>query len=348
MAKVRDKYGNWIFIVPVAGVSIKKSINEEIRINRVLFVSRKKLPRIRKRLKIPVPINEIINKDKSDFVKSLFKDSSTYAVLIFTGSPSQEFENCKKIIENELNILSLSQLGFSKRKHNSRLSIGSDLANNISTLTINKDHNEFDYSSSWDTYSYDFIVEKPWKTFHKNFYYFDLLKILRGEILVSNHWLKTISRAAYLIGKSQSTNDVSTSFIWNMIALEMLLIGEGGNTEETLVERSRFLLDWSKDWDSNDFEAKIRSSYKKRNDYVHSGYLDLITREDLIFTDDWAFNVLNNLVRMHKYIKSKFDLMDLSKKYQAERILGIKSSRFQNGRLNMVSRKYTEQDFREF
>ncbi|MEQ8562564.1 MAG: HEPN domain-containing protein [Cytophagales bacterium] len=349
MTKVQDKNGNWIFIVPVTGVSIKKSVGGEIKINRVIFVSGNKLSRIRKRLKIPVPISEIINKDKfsKGIIKKFFDDSETFAILRFNGIPSDEIRKCNKIIETELNILSLSQLGFGKRKYNSKLSIGLKDSNRVSSITINKKYNEYTFSSKWDSYSSPFIIEKPWKTFHKKFYYFEYLKILRGEIRVSNLWLKIISRAGFLIGKSQSTNDVSSSFIWNMIALEMLLVGDGEKTEETLIERSKYLLDWSEEWELNQYEFNISECYKKRNEYVHSGNMEIISRGDLIFTDDWAFNILNNLIRLKKIIVSKDDLIKMSKRYSAERVLEIKSRKYQPGYLNMVNRKYVAEDFKE-
>ena len=52
---------DWLFIAPIRGVVLSASINEELKIENVLFVSQRKLPIIRKRLKIPMTISEFPN-----------------------------------------------------------------------------------------------------------------------------------------------------------------------------------------------------------------------------------------------------------------------------------------------
>ena len=45
VAEVQDTEGKWVFIAPVANLYLREAVTREIRIDRVLFVSAKKLPR---------------------------------------------------------------------------------------------------------------------------------------------------------------------------------------------------------------------------------------------------------------------------------------------------------------
>lgn len=65
--------------------------------------------------------------------------------------------------------------------------------------------------------------------------------------------------------------------------------------------------------------------YKKRCSYIHEGNEKSITINDIIFSDHIVFNILKNIVDNLEIFKSKQDLVDFSKKVEAEDILGIDS-----------------------
>jgi len=145
MTSLQNTDGNWIFITPIDGLELTKDIKEEIRINRVTFVSKDKLPRIRKRLGIPTPISDLYKpipgKDKGfkQQTKDFFSSSKSFAVLMYKGKPKEKEKECIRLVRDELNILSLSQLGWSKRRFNRRIEIKtSDYGSYYRKIDINK------------------------------------------------------------------------------------------------------------------------------------------------------------------------------------------------------------------
>ena len=114
------------------------------------------------------------------------------------------------------------------------------------------------------------------------------------------------------------------SFLYNMIALEILLVGGGGKTETILVDRLTTLFGWLTNEKKAKWENLISRLYKLRCKFVHNGMLQDITINDLLDSDMLLANVLYNLCALSNTIKSKSDLIELSKKIDARRVLGMK------------------------
>ena len=49
----------WLYIVPLSGVILTDAVNYEFKIKNVLLVSKEKIPRIRKRLKLHSRLSDI-------------------------------------------------------------------------------------------------------------------------------------------------------------------------------------------------------------------------------------------------------------------------------------------------
>jgi hypothetical protein len=123
-------------------------------------------------------------------------------------------------------------------------------------------------------------------------------------------------------------NDPFKSFLWNMVALEMLLTkDEKGKMRDILPKRVGALLDWSANWEADNYEERIKNAYDKRNALLHRGRRDEVTNQDLWFTDLILVNVLMNLVWHPKLFSSKDAFVEFSKKVEAQRTLGEKRLR---------------------
>jgi hypothetical protein len=135
-----------------------------------------------------------------------------------------------------------------------------------------------------------------------------------------------------MIGESIGTADLLKSFLWNWIALEMLLTRQDDKVEEMLPKRAEALLGWARTsvnpdmtlWQAREYDARIRRVYKKRNALVHRGQRNAITHEDVEFTDHLLLNLLGNLVAFPELFPSKQALVEFSEKVEAERILKVK------------------------
>jgi hypothetical protein len=242
MANLTDKFDDWIFIIPIRGLVLTKDINEEFKVNRVTFVTKQKLPRIRKRLGLPATLSdltEIISQNDKDFkktVKEFLKSSTTFAVLPYKGKPKEKQKDCIRIVNEELNILSLSQLGWSTRKFNNRIEIKTSEKKLIyKTLDINKHHKEFTHGLKTTFNPVPLILDKKWISFHKRFFFFELIKIIKGESTVSKKWRTILHRASAMIGQSQNSNDLTFCLLWNVISMEMLLTREADKISDKLV-----------------------------------------------------------------------------------------------------------------
>ena len=131
-----------------------------------------------------------------------------------------------------------------------------------------------------------------------------------------------------------------------MIALELLLTRQQDKLSKVLPKRAEAFLGWTGLWQSQDYEARIKDVYEKRNKLMHTGEREIISKRDLLFTDDLLLNLFANLTKMPDLFASKEKIIEFAEKVEAEHKLRIKS-KVQPGKLRFFSRKYSEKDFNE-
>jgi hypothetical protein len=167
------------------------------------------------------------------------------------------------------------------------------------------------------------VLDWRWKRFQDQVLFTNLCKILQRQTKVEDSWRDDLRRAALLVGESVSVgaNDLLKSFIWNMAALETLLVKQDQEkTEDAVSTRAEALLRWLlwgeiQDnggrkrevtvWEAEDYERWIQECLWKRNRFLHGGKRDGITEQHLAFTDFLLLNILANLVRFPKLFPSK-------------------------------------------
>ncbi len=218
-----QKNSDWLYISPVYHLEISKDVNRELTVGRVIFVDIKKLQRIRKRIGLPIVLSKI---DKKIPGVSFFKESKTYAIIQFRGIPEQKELECRELIENAIAIISSSQLGYCNRDNNSQFGIIKTRGTG-NRFFINKNKFEAHLNRFVESKVLPFRLDKRWKEFHKQFYFFDLLKLISTNNKMQKKWKETIIRAARMSGKSMQSRDLEYSFLWNMIIVEMLLTEQG-------------------------------------------------------------------------------------------------------------------------
>jgi hypothetical protein len=167
------------------------------------------------------------------------------------------------------------------------------------------------------------VLDERWLNFQENSFFFDFLRILRGQISISRSWKEEIRKAAILAGESQCSSDLPQAFLWNMIAIELLLTKQGDRYLDSLPERAEAFIGWTVDWKQNNYRELIKDLYRKRCQLVHSGNKSAIEVQDLLFSDEILLNVLTNIVKHPRLFKSKDDVITFSEKVKAEYVLGI-------------------------
>ncbi|WP_435357132.1 hypothetical protein [Emticicia sp. SJ17W-69] len=338
-----EEKNNWVYITPIYNLEITGELDKEIKIGRVTFIDIAKIPYVRKRLGLPCVFSVIISKKYENII---FKESKTYAFLIFRGDPEEKKEECRLIIEEAVNILSLSQLGYCSRQNNSQFGIikQRDFAN---SYILNKSKFIGSIHMSFENKVLPFCLNKEWRNFHDNFFFFNLIAIIstsNKEIQVK--WKDTIVRAAVMIGKSMKSRDLETCFIWNMIIVEMLLTEQGDKYTDMLPERVEAFIGWVGYWKEEKFEEKIRELYKKRCEFIHDGNSKNIKIEDLLFMDNLVFNLMWNIVNHISLFPTKKSIVEFSEKIKAEKLLGIKSKVLPKT-FKFMNREYDEDDYKK-
>ncbi len=345
--KIQDTRGSWVYIVPVIGLSLTDSVNNEITINRVTFISTKKLYRVRKRFGIRKKLSELESKPMYETFFSRL--GRTVAIVRFSGKPSEITTQAIRLIIEELEILSVSQLGYSKRRFNSHPSIYTGAVSNLSYLCMNTQNDHALLNHQLVGKIGDLVLDACWNNWQKDIFFAKLIRILKNEIVVNSTWRDNLYRASRLIGQSITTNNLAQAFLLNMIAIESLLTRQGDKYTEVLPKRIEAFVGWVGYWDIDNYKERIKDVYLKRCQYVHDGNDSNIEIQDLLFTDDLLLNILLNLLSHHKIFNSKEDVIDFTTKIAAEHVLGIvgDKSKIRPKTLRFLSKQYSEDDYKK-
>jgi Apea-like HEPN len=127
------------------------------------------------------------------------------------------------------------------------------------------------------------------------------------------------------LASRNNSNDLEDAFLWNMIALEILLTNSDDRKFlDILPKRIEAFFGWYTNWKTDEFEKKIGEIYGKRCCLVHRAKGEDITTEDLLFTDSLLFNLLLNITSFPKIFCTQNNLIDFSRKLEAQKVLGIR------------------------
>lgn len=319
-----------IFIAPIYGIELTKSVNNEFQIIRTSLITNEKLRRSRKRFGIPEQISKLHKFDRENF----FDISETYAIVQhnYTKNASNLVNESLKIIQKELSILSLSFLQYKKRGETSTPTVMNPSiipTNRYAVTNINDETLSGSLKIGGFRGRYlPLILDGDWKSYQRKNFFFNLLSLIRKEnkkIRTNKGWLEIITKVSILIGKSINSSDLEDSFLWNWIALEILLTNSNDSKFlDILPKRIEAFFGWYPNWKTEEFETKIKEIYDKRCRLVHSAKGEDITTEDLLFTDSLLFNLLLNITSFPKLFCTQDNLINFSRKLEAQKILGIK------------------------
>jgi len=320
MNDVEKERGSWLLCAPISSLDLTKSVNYEYKINRVTFIDSKKLSRRRKRMGFPNVLSFYVDK----FRQNLFCSENVVAIVRHGGTGKESKDVMLKLVKEELDLLSLSQLGYSPRYRNATPNIGKKLVSQCNIFMANLDTGSLITRSHREGKLFHLCLNEDWKNYQKNSFFPGLIKILDGSVKVESGWRKDLKKIAVLAGQSQSTREIHKAFLWNMIVIENLLTTQSKTKYiDQLPESAEAFIGWANEWVSDKYHEKIQELYRKRSCFVHDADFDSITVEDIQFTDSILFNILLNIVRHPSIFYSKNSLIEYSKKLQAERILGI-------------------------
>ena len=344
--KPAETSGTWLYMVPITGLELTQAVDEEYRVDRVTFVTVRRLVRVRRRLGLPDRVSAI--KSRCSWVAFLDKPEQVVAVVRHSGRPKDLDSRIRRTVAEELELLSLSQLGYVKRRSNALPSAVGAHHTSSQHLCLNTRTLDALGSARLEGKFLALVLDSSWLRFQKKVFFWNLMAILRGDRRVSRGWRETLRRAALLVGQSQTTNDLAHAFLLNMIAIETLLTAPGDKCSEALPARVEAFIGWVGFWKSRDYESRIRAAYGARCKYVHEGDASAIAIPDLLFLDDVVLNLLVNIVGHPMLFKSKADVIEFSRRVAAERTLGIaaRKTKVRPKSLRHLERSYSDDDLR--
>lgn len=144
-------------------------------------------------------------------------------------------------------------------------------------------------------------------------------------------------------GRGWQTLDPIQAFLYNIFALETLLLESGGRTDD-LVRRVEAFLGWAGFWGQDkDFTDRVEDMHQVRHQIVHQADTSRFNLDHLLFSDDLVFNLLLTLVKHHRLFKNQTDVIAFCRKVEAERILGLKP-RVRPKSFRAMAPRYTDKD----
>lgn len=340
--KLKNQKGCWLLVVPVSGLCLTDDVKREVSIDKITFVSREKLPYVRRRLGFPVTIKELAGRINP---KSFFEESKVYAVAKLGGVGHEKERDFLEAARNELAILSLSQLGFGRRRHNACLSVSNEVRpGNLAYFMMNTVQRSWAMQHKISGRFQTLNLDKNWKRYQCSSFFYELINVLKGGGRLSAGWRSDIKSAALLAGQSQSSSDLPHAFLWNMIAIETLLTHRGDSYSTALPKRVEAFIGWTTDWSVENYSSKIEEVYRKRCAFVHAGKTDELKIEDILFTDILLVNVFYNILKHLDLFYDKNALVDFSRKVEAEHILGVRP-KVRPKTVSFISMKYSDKDY---
>lgn len=348
MSSLSDHHSSWVFITPVSGLELTDDVDNEFSVQRTTFISGEKLKRVRDRLGVKKShIKEIDNRD--DIVEGIYDKidkHETFAVLRQGGKPEEIQSECYRRVQDEIAILALSQLFYKKRRFTGFIGLSGEHERSASShIFLDSEKPQSILSSQLLRSPLDLTLDQEWKDFQDEMFFNRLLKILNNKISVSYNWRQSLRRASVLVGKSINSNDIATSFLWNMIALELLTTHQGDSYSTVLPERIGALIGWHRKWESQNYADKIQELYQLRCEYVHDGDDSKISKDALLFTDKILLNVIWNLVEHSNHFGSKNEFIQFVEKVEARKTLGY--DRLKHPKLKFADIQYTKKDLEE-
>ena len=332
----------WVLLAPVENVSLTRFSGLSYRIHRVELVAANSLPHRWKQIGLPAKLSCL---KQGSYLDHFFDEVETFATIRMRGVGVDVERKLLRLVREELAILALSQLGFAKRHSISVPSLSEEYrTGSRSHFLVRSDQVSWSQPNKTLGHPSPLVLDRQWMTFQRKLFFDRLLDALRGKVRLGRAWCKDLRNAAILVGQSLCSRDLPQAFLWNMIALELLLTKSGDTVEKALPSRAEAFLGWMGYWNEAGYEDRIKDIYSKRCLLVHQGRRDEITLRDVYFTDDLLLNLFANIVGHLTIFHSKDAVIEFSRKVEAERLLGL-SGKVRPKTLTFMRRAYRERDF---
>jgi hypothetical protein len=306
-----------MFYVPIENIVFTPEFPKSLSINRVTFIPAK--PFLAKPGNFGFPKSEL---SKFEKVHEIIWEHVDAIAVVKLDKP-QSYNYLINIINAEMEILVGSIVGWKSRSSAITPRIQGINCNRQTHFFTIKDH-KVSFGFTRERLFGDLDLNYYWKKWVYDYYFRFFLKNLD---CYNYKWRTLLKRVLQLCGKSQMTIFNNEAFLYNMIALETLLLDQNDQFKNRIQNSLYAFLGWTSLWYNSNSIKIIENIYKKRCALVHEGESINITLDDIIFTDGLIRNILINIILHPKLFTKKQDIRTFVSKREAERILGYSKSR---------------------
>ncbi|MCK8117842.1 HEPN domain-containing protein [Pseudoalteromonas sp. 2CM37A] len=319
------KYNTCVLVAPLFGIKLSKDVNHEFEIEGVTLISKSKLmnSRVSKRLGLQKKFKEY---------RCFHEDTETFAVYKKNIPALQDKVNVInqfKVLTLELTyILCATQISIPDIKRRSVLQLYYGNADiRVDTLIDNLDvpAESMTRSTRPRYYNYLTINKKLLKKESEHGFLTAFMGLAKSDM--SPKMRASIRSCIVFLGHSQNSIEPYVRFLNNMIAIDSILTTSDAKHKETAQQNLESFFGWSDLWNNEFHREKVNEIYRLRSGLVHDGKISCITESDVIYTEFLLKNLLYNFCRFPEVFKNKEVLSIFIKNIQAERTLGIPSTK---------------------
>jgi hypothetical protein len=186
-----------MFIAPVYGIELTKSVNNEFQILRTSLITKEKLHRNRKRYGISEQVSKLPKFHRENF----FDISGVFAIVQHNDTKDDLalVDESLKIIQTELSILSLSLLQYKRRGETSTPTVMNPSiipTNRYAITNINMETLSGSLKiGGLQGRFFPLTLDDMWKSHQRKNFFFNLLSLIRKEkkkIKINKGWLQEI------------------------------------------------------------------------------------------------------------------------------------------------------------
>lgn len=278
----KRKYNSWLMMKSVYGIKLDDSLNHEIEIDGVTLISKSKLldERVRKRLNLVKSLRDI---DSFDTECETFAIQRVYEK---NSIPKELLQKNFETLVREISYIILATIVQIQNVTNKPLiNLDGKPTKTQSNFAIH------DLSEEKVIVTREF--KRPYKTYTLTKEHLDIDKhsgflcsyFKLDDSEMNDSMKQDIRNSIIFLGHSQNSTEPYISFLYNMIALDCLLISGKAKHAETAQKRIKTFFGWTDYFDEELHRNNISKIYKTRSDMVHDGNVESITREHVLYAE---------------------------------------------------------------
>lgn len=313
---------------PVPGIELTSDVNHEVRVGRVVFLSRDALLRRYRRHGLTrMHVDVLSGKEQWLDAHESYARWPTYAVVRTSSTRKGDLAKADLLVREAIFLLASSQASASAAYRRNAKAFGQVRGASVSSANSFTLRAGGGMATRWGLSGQPnpLRLDANWKQKRKWHFWWPLMVALFGKTRVGTNYRARLRRAAVVMGQSTFSDSISQAFLLNVIALEALVCKRGESISSQLSDVLWALHHWAVRVDRKVLNKQIADLYALRCKVVHEGDLSDITVEHLSLSDALVFNTINNICRAR--FRSISEIGDFAARVRAYEALDLRPKR---------------------